>query len=135
MDQNARKPVSRLARQQAVREERKNRQAPWWTALLIGIMMALAVVPLVTSQNSDYAAPKKEQAKEKTKTAKKQTVKQKAAKQTSSKVETYVVQSGDSWAAIAEKYGLSAEELAEQNGLDTSSTLAVGQKLKIKQAK
>ncbi|MFK5587822.1 hypothetical protein ACIA36_05660, partial [Lactobacillus delbrueckii subsp. bulgaricus] len=67
MDQNAQKPLSRLARQQAVREERKNKQAPWWAALLIAVMMALAVVPLITSQNSDYAVPqaKKEQAKPK----------------------------------------------------------------------
>lgn len=129
MDQNAQKPLSRLARQQAVREERKNKQAPWWTALLIAVMMALAAVPLITSQNSDYAVPqaKKEQAKpavEKTSKAK-----------PTPKVKTYVVKAGDSWAAIAQKYGISAEELAEQNGLDTSSTLAVGQKLKIKQAK
>ncbi|WP_300615702.1 LysM domain-containing protein [uncultured Lactobacillus sp.] len=130
MDQNAQKPLSRLARQQAVREERKNKQAPWWTALLIVVMMALAAVPLVTSQNSDYAVPQ----------AKKEQTKPKAAKQSSKakpapKVKTYVVKSGDSWASIAQKYGISAEELAEQNGLDTSSTLAVGQKLKIKQAK
>lgn len=130
MDQNAQKPLSRLARQRAVREERKNKQAPWWTALLIVVMMALAAVPLVTSQNSDYAVPQ----------AKKERTKLKAAKQSSKakpapKVKTYVVKSGDSWAAIAQKYGISAEELAEQNGLDTSSTLAVGQKLKIKQAK
>lgn len=130
MDQNAQKPLSRLARQQAVREERKNKQAPWWTALLIVVMMALAAVPLVTSQKSDYAVPQ----------AKKEQTKPKAAKQSSKakpapNVKTYVVKSGDSWAAIAQKYGISAEELAEQNGLDTSSTLAVGQKLKIKQAK
>lgn len=131
MDQNAQKPLSRLARQRAVRrEERKNKQAPWWTALLVVVMMALAAVPLVTSQNSDYAVPQ----------AKKEQTKMKAAKQSSKakhapKVKTYVVKSGDSWAAIAQKYGISAEELAEQNGLDTSSTLAVGQKLKIKQAK
>ena len=67
MDQNAQKPLSRLARQQAVREVRKNKQAPWWTALLIAVMMALAAVPLITSQNSDYAVPqaKKEHAKPK----------------------------------------------------------------------
>ncbi|MBN6089822.1 LysM peptidoglycan-binding domain-containing protein [Lactobacillus delbrueckii] len=132
MDQNAQKPLSRLARQQAVREERKNKQAPWWTALLIAVMMALAAVPLITSQNSDYDAvpqAKKEQAKPKP--AAEKTSKVKPAP----KVKTYVVKAGDSWAAIAQKYGISAEELAEQNGLDTSSTLAVGQKLKIKQAK
>lgn len=129
MDQNAQKPLSRLARQQAVREERKNKQAPWWTALLIAVMMALAAVPLITSQNSDYAVPqaKKEQAKP----AVEKTSKAKPAP----KVKIYVVKAGDSWAAIAQKYGISAEELAEQNGLHTSSTLAVGQKLKIKQAK
>lgn len=125
MDQNAQKPLSRLARQQAVREERKNKQAPWWTALLIAVMMALAAVPLITSQNSDYAVPQ----------AKKEQAKPKPAAEKTSKVKTYVVKAGDSWAAIAQKYGISAEELAEQNGLDTSSTLAVGQKLKIKQAK
>ena len=131
MDQNAQKPLSRLARQQAVREECKNKQASWWTALLIAVMMALAAVPLITSQNSDYAVPqaKKEQAKPKP--AAEKTSKAKSAP----KVKTYVVKAGDSWAAIAQKYGISAEELAEQNGLDTSSTLAVGQKLKIKQAK
>lgn len=129
MDQNAQKPLSRLARQQAVREERKNKQAPWWTALLIAVVMVLAAVPLITSQNSDYAVPqaKKKQAKP----AAEKTSKAKPAP----KVKTYVVKAGDSWAAIAQKYGISAEELAEQNGLDTSSTLAVGQKLKIKQAK
>lgn len=131
MDQNAQKPLSRLARQQAVREERKNKQAPWWTALLIAAMMALAAVPLITSQNSDDAVPqaKKEQAKPKP------AVEKTSKAKPTPKVKTYVVKAGDSWAAIAQKYGISAEELAEQNGLDTSSTLAVGQKLKIKQAK
>ncbi|MGM9906154.1 LysM peptidoglycan-binding domain-containing protein [Lactobacillus sp.] len=131
MDQNAQKPLSRLARQQAVREERKNKQAPWWTALLIVVMIALAVLPLVTSQSSDYAVPQTRKEQTKPKRAAKQSSKKKATPE----VKTYVVKSGDSWAAIAQKYGISAEELAEQNGLDTSSTLAVGQKLKIKQAK
>ncbi|WP_416727130.1 hypothetical protein [Lactobacillus delbrueckii] len=91
MDQNAQKPLSRLARQQAVREERKNKQAPWWTALLIAVMMALAAVPLITSQNSDYAVPqaKKEQAKPKP--AVEKTSKAKPAP----KVKTYVVKAGD----------------------------------------
>lgn len=68
----------------------RNKQAPWWTALLIAVMMALAAVPLITSQNSDYAVPqaKKEQAKPKP--AVEKTSKAKPAP----KVKTYVVKAG-----------------------------------------
>lgn len=140
MDQKERKVPSRLARQRAAREKRENRRAPWLTALLVIIIALLAVVPLLNTSADLYQKPNKKserlrsrRPKDKAKTA------SQAAKKTSKakteKTVTYYVQSGDYWASIAEKYGLTADELAKQNGMDTSQTLSVGQKLVIKTSK
>lgn len=49
----------------------------------------------------------------------------------SSTPETYTVQSGDSLIAVANKYNLQVNQIAELNGLTTTSGLLVGQKLKL----
>ncbi|MGN1407302.1 LysM peptidoglycan-binding domain-containing protein [Lactobacillus sp.] len=145
MDQKERKVPSRLARQRAAREKRENRRAPWLTALLVVIIALLALVPLLNTSADLYQNPKQDEQKskqsdkkadgqkDKSKTAAKSP--KKSAKAKSEKTVTYYVQSGDYWASIAEKYGLTADELAKQNGMDTSQTLSVGQKLVIKTSK
>ncbi|SPL69388.1 LysM peptidoglycan-binding domain-containing protein [Acinetobacter stercoris] len=45
--------------------------------------------------------------------------------------DTYVVQSGDSLIAVANKYNLPVAKLADLNGLNTTSGLFVGQKIKL----
>ena len=141
MDQKERKVPSRLARQRAAREKRENRRAPWLTALLVIIIALLAVVPLLNTSADLYQKPNKEERKTKKPDGQRDKAKtaSQAAKKTSKakreKTVTYYVQSGDYWASIAEKYGLTADELAKQNGMDTSQTLSVGQKLVIKTSK
>ena len=64
------------------------------------------------------------------KAAKKKVKKQAVKKSSSGK--TYVVQSGDSWASIAAKHDMTADELAQLNDSTTTAVLSVGQKLKVK---
>lgn len=46
-------------------------------------------------------------------------------------VAIHVVQSGDTLSALAEKYGVSVESIAQANGLASDDTLALGQELRI----
>ncbi len=43
----------------------------------------------------------------------------------------YTVQKGDTWYGIARSFGISAADLQALNGLDSSSTLKIGQKIKV----
>ncbi len=44
---------------------------------------------------------------------------------------TYVVQKGETWFGISKKYGITVAELQKMNGADSSSSLKIGQKLKV----
>lgn len=44
---------------------------------------------------------------------------------------TYVVQKGETWFGISKKYGTTVAELQKMNGADSSSSLKIGQKLKV----
>lgn len=44
---------------------------------------------------------------------------------------TYVVQKGETWFGISKKYGVTVAELQKINGADSSSSLKIGQKLKV----
>lgn len=43
----------------------------------------------------------------------------------------YVVQKGETWFGISKKYGITVAELQKMNGADSSSSLKIGQKLKV----
>lgn len=43
----------------------------------------------------------------------------------------YVVQKGETWFGISRKYGITVAELQKMNGADSSSSLKIGQKLKV----
>ncbi len=58
---------------------------------------------------------------------------QDTAKKSTAKPETYVVQANDSLTGVANQFGLTVKQLADYNGLSTSSGLFVGQKLSLKE--
>jgi LysM repeat protein len=55
----------------------------------------------------------------------------KSAKTSATSAKTYTVRSGDSWWAIAKKYGISMYTLASLNGKSIYNTIYPGQKLKV----
>lgn len=73
------------------------------------------------------------QSSKKTKKAKKIVSAKPAKKQSqaSSSSKTYVVQDGDTLTSIAQKNGMSVEELAKLNNLDSNASIAAGQTLKL----
>lgn len=52
--------------------------------------------------------------------------------QSSTKNKTYVVQDGDTLSSIAEQNGMSVEQLAQLNNLDSDANIAAGDTLKLK---
>lgn len=44
---------------------------------------------------------------------------------------TYTVRKGETWFGISKKYGITVAELQKMNGADSSSSLKIGQKLKV----
>ncbi len=78
------------------------------------------------ARSSKSARKKKPKAQPKSKT--------KVAKTTKSP-RNYTVEAGDTISVIAQKFGLSSEELRQANGMKKSSLIRVGQKLKIPAAK
>ena len=93
--------------------------------ILVLVLIALAIVPVAAPGTTQQ-----EMRQEGQQSAVRKAAKKKVKKSSSGK--TYVVQSGDSWASIAAKHDMTADELAQLNDSTTTAVLSVGQKLKVK---
>ena len=122
--------LSRVELRRQADEERRDRNAPWQSLLLVLVLVALAIVPVAAPGTTQQEMRLEGQQSAVRKAAKKKVKKQAVKKSSSGK--TYVVQSGDSWASIAAKHDMTADELAQLNDSTTTAVLSVGQKLKVK---
>ena len=117
--------LSRVELRRQADEERRDRNAPWQSLILVLVLIALAIVPVAAPGTTQH-----EMRQDGQQCAVRKAVKKMVKKSSSGK--TYVVQSGDSWASIAAKHDMTADELAQLNDSTTTAVLSVGQKLKVK---
>ncbi|QGV04535.1 LysM peptidoglycan-binding domain-containing protein [Lactobacillus acetotolerans] len=116
----------------------------WIAIITILIIIIIALVPIVHRLASDQqpnnqvtqlqtTKKSKKVAKHKVKKTKK-TKKNKLNKlnNTSSMKKQYVVKSGDTLSSIASKHGMSVEDLAKLNNLNSMARVDAGQTLKLK---
>lgn len=145
--ENNRPHLSRVERQHSLREAKKNKNSHWISLILVLIIIVIAIFPIVlqrsnsvaneqtkTVQSSKNIKKTKKSSKPAKNSSKKSSSKtsSNASNQSASSTNTYTVQSGDTWASIASRYDMTADELAQLNGLSTDSTLSIGQTLSVK---
>lgn len=139
--ENNRPHLSRVERQHSLREAKKNKNSHWISLILVLIIIVIAIFPIVLQRSNSVAneQAKTVQSSKNIKKTKKSSSKKSSSKtssnasnQSASSTNTYTVQSGDTWASIASRYGMTADELAQLNGLSTDSTLSIGQTLSVK---
>lgn len=125
--------------------------ARWIAVIVILVVILIALIPVVHRLSSNHSEKAEEVQTVKKVSSKKSSkaIKSSKAKRTSSSVKkksvqtssstsqknepkTYLVKTGDTLTSIAEKYGMTVDQLARLNNLEDSSSVDAGQTLKLK---
>ena len=89
-------------------------------------------VKKVSSKKSSKAIKSSNKAKKTSSSAKKNSVKTSSSSSQESKPKTYLVKEGDTLTNIAEKNGMTVDQLSRLNDLEDTSNVNVGQTLKLR---
>ncbi|AZA19973.1 MAG: LysM domain-containing protein [Lactobacillus helveticus] len=89
-------------------------------------------VKKVSSKKSSKAIKSSNKAKKTSSSAKKNSVKTSSSSSQESKPKTYLVKDGDTLTNIAEKNGMTVDQLSRLNDLEDTSNVNVGQTLKLR---
>lgn len=129
------------------------RSGRWGAVIIVLVIILIALIPVVhrlASSHSEKAEELKTVKKVSSKKISKATKSAKTKKTSSSalknsakasssssssnqdKPSTYVVKTGDTLTGIAEKYGMTVDQLAKLNNLNDSSNINIGQTLKLR---
>ncbi|MCO0806881.1 N-acetylmuramoyl-L-alanine amidase XlyA [Lactobacillus helveticus] len=126
--------------------------ARWIAVIVILVVILIALIPVVhrlssgnsekaeevqtvkkvSSKKSSKAIKSSNKAKKTSSSAKKNSVKTSSSSSQESKPKTYLVKDGDTLTNIAEKNGMTVDQLSRLNGLEDTSNINVGQTLKLR---
>ena len=145
------KHYERPTEKRSAKDRRPSVSSRWIAIIVILAVILIALVPTVYRLASNHSSEKatEVQTVKKTSSSSKskssQAKKKSSASSTSSKSDdsaktnssssektTYVVKTGDTLTSIAQKYGLSVDQLAKLNNLKDTSNVNIGQTLKLK---
>ena len=145
------KHYERPTEKRSAKDRRPSVSSRWIAIIVILAVILIALVPTVYRLASNHSSEKatEVQTVKKTSSSSKskssQAKKKSSASSTSSKSDdsaktnssssektTYVVKTGDTLTSIAQKHGLSVDQLAKLNNLKDTSNVNIGQTLKLK---
>lgn len=126
--------------------------ARWIAVIVILVVILIALIPVVhrlssgnsekaeevqtvkkvSSKKSSKAIKSSNKAKKTSSSAKKNSVKTSSSSSQESKPKTYLVKEGDTLTNIAEKNGMTVDQLSRLNDLEDTSNVNVGQTLKLR---
>ena len=126
--------------------------ARWIAVIVILVVILIALIPVVhrlssghsekaeevqtvkkvSSKKSSKAIKSSSKAKKTSSSAKKNSVETSSSSSQKTEPKTYLVKDGDTLTNIAEKYGMTVDQLARLNNLEDSSNINVGQTLKLR---
>ncbi len=145
------KHYERPTEKRSAKDRRPSVSSRWIAIIVILAVILIALVPTVyrlasnhssekatevqtVKKTSSSSKSKSSQAKKKSSASSTSSKSDDSAKTSSSSSEktTYVVKTGDTLTSIAQKYGLSVDQLAKLNNLKDTSNVNIGQTLKLK---
>lgn len=146
------KHYERPTEKRSAKEHPSSGSGRWVAVIVILAVILIALVPTVYRLASNHSSEKatevqtvkktsssskSSQAKKKSSASSASSKKDDSAKTSSSSSEkytpkTYVVKTGDTLTSIAEKHGLTVDQLAKLNNLKDTSNVNIGQTLKLK---
>ena len=145
------KHYERPTEKRSAKDRRPRGSSRWIAIIVILAVILIALVPTVyrlasnhssekatevqtVKKTSSSSKSKSSQAKKKSSASSTSSKSDDSAKTSSSSSEktTYVVKTGDTLTSIAQKYGLSVDQLAKLNNLKDTSNVNIGQTLKLK---
>ena len=123
--------------------------ARWIAVIVILVVILIALIPVVHRLSSGHSEKAEEvqtvkkvsskksskassKAKKTSSSAKKNSVETSSSSSQKTEPKTYLVKDGDTLTNIAEKYGMTVDQLARLNNLKDSSNVNVGQTLKLR---
>ncbi|MPW14062.1 SAG1386/EF1546 family surface-associated protein [Lactobacillus helveticus] len=133
-------------------DKQPGRSARWIAVIVILVVILIALFPVVqrllsgnsekaeevqtvkkvSSKKSSKAIKSSNKAKKTSSSAKKNSVKTSSSSSQESKPKTYLVKDGDTLTNIAEKNGMTVDQLSRLNDLEDTSNVNVGQTLKLR---
>ena len=145
------KHYERPTEKRSAKDHRPSVSSRWIAIIVILAVILIALVPTVyrlasnhssekatevqtVKKTSSSSKSKSSQAKKKSSASSTSSKSDDSAKTSSSSSEktTYVVKTGDTLTSIAQKHGLSVDQLAKLNNLKDTSNVNIGQTLKLK---
>lgn len=145
------KHYERPTEKRSAKDRRPSGSSRWIATIIILAVILIALVPTVyrlasnhssekatevqtVKKTSSSSKSKSSQAKKKSSASSTSSKSDDSAKTSSSSSEktTYVVKTGDTLTSIAQKHGLSVDQLAKLNNLKDTSNVNIGQTLKLK---
>lgn len=145
------KHYERPTEKRSAKDRRPSVSSRWIAIIVILAVILIALVPTVyrlasnhssekatevqtVKKTSSSSKSKSSQAKKKSSASSTSSKSDDSAKTSSSSSEktTYVVKTGDTLTSIAQKHGLSVDQLAKLNNLKDTSNVNIGQTLKLK---
>lgn len=127
------KHYERPTEKRSAKDHRPNGSGRWIATIVILAVILIALVPIVYRLASNHSSEKATEVQTVKKTSLSSKSNDSAKTSSSSSEKTiYTVKTGDTLTSIAQKYGLTVDQLAKLNNLKDTSNVNVGQTLKLK---
>lgn len=127
------KHYERPTEKRSAKDHRPNGSGRWIATIVILAVILIALVPIVYRLASNHSSEKATEVQTVKKTSLSSKSNDSAKTSSSSSEKTiYTVKTGDTLTSIAQKHGLTVDQLAKLNNLKDTSNVNVGQTLKLK---
>ena len=127
------KHYERPTEKRSAKDHRPNGSGRWIATIVILAVILIALVPIVYRLASNHSSEKATEVQTVKKTSLSSKSNDSAKTSSSSSEKTiYTVKTGDTLTSIAQKYGLTVDQLAKLNNLKDTSNVNIGQTLKLK---
>lgn len=127
------KHYERPTEKRSAKDHRPNGSGRWIATIVILAVILIALVPIVYRLASNHSSEKATEVQTVKKTSLSSKSNDSAKTSSSSSEKTiYTVKTGDTLTSIAQKHGLTVDQLAKLNNLKDTSNVNIGQTLKLK---
>ena len=127
------KHYERPTEKRSAKDHRPNGSGRWIATIVILAVILIALVPIVYRLASNHSSEKATEVQTVKKTSLSSKSNDSAKTSSSSSEKTiYTVKIGDTLTSIAQKHGLTVDQLAKLNNLKDTSNVNIGQTLKLK---